>query len=600
MRSLALLGFLVGSAFRVSAETLHYVVFYNGAPAGAQNVSVSASGAVQADSLVNIGPVTLKEIVAAQFAGPTLQSSDGTTESPNGTVHVQYANGKITVDAGKMHKELAYKPAHDFYGGSLMVWFWSSSAAEALRQLGASGDQPSAAVTSYLVDGGTELPAVFRRLPARKAVVNGKEEIAKALQINFAGVQGELDVDSSGRVVAMDVPGQKIRFLLDGWKDLYVDPLAKYPELSQPTYKTVTDKTLKMTTRDGVFLAATAIRPDAPGQFPTVLERTPYDRASAAVEGEFYAKRGYVFVSQDVRGRGESTGEWDPFVHEGEDGFDTISWIAKQPWSNGRVGMIGGSYGGYVQWAAAVLKPPALKCIVPQVSPPDAMHNLPYDFGVPFIYGDLWWAKIVAGSKLDFSSLKGPLPHPEKLTVLPLGKADEAVLGINVPFLSEVDYPNHGGRLEGVRFSAAHPGCQRARSSDQRLVRWRRHWNEVDMGGRASAWQARPMAHRRPLVSRIQHRQFYWEAGFWPQRYHRPRQRLPAMVRHLAQAKERFTGFFAPRSGFRLREKSVAEPARLAGPHRSKPEAVSDRFDELCRAQSCPDCSSRRHRDLHV
>jgi len=96
--------------------------------------------------------------------------------------------------------------------------------------------------------------------------------------------------------------------------------------------------------------------------------------------------------------------------------------------------MIGGSYSGYVQWASAVLNPPALKCIVPQVSPPDAMRNLPYDHGIFYLYGNLWWAQIVAGRRTDFSGLRSALPHPMKLDTLPLSKLDEAVLGDHLEF----------------------------------------------------------------------------------------------------------------------------------------------------------------------
>src|SRR6185312_4287724 len=131
-------------------------------------------------------------------------------------------------------------------------------------------------------------------------------------------------------------------------------------------------------------LIADVYRPDAPGKFPAILERTPYGREGGAVDGAFYAKRGYVVVSQDCRGRGDSTGEWDPMVHERKDGYDAVQGTAKLPWCDGNVGMIGGSYGGLVQWTAAVEQPPALKCIVPQVSPPDAFLNLPYENGCFF------------------------------------------------------------------------------------------------------------------------------------------------------------------------------------------------------------------------
>src|SRR3990172_10085554 len=86
--------------------------------------------------------------------------------------------------------------------------------------------------------------------------------------------------------------------------------------------------------RDGVSLSADVFRPDAPGRFPVILVRTPYDNASPAYarQGLFWASRGYVYVIQDVRGRGESEREFYPLVHEAEDGYDTQTWCGTAPW----------------------------------------------------------------------------------------------------------------------------------------------------------------------------------------------------------------------------------------------------------------------------
>lgn len=127
--------------------------------------------------------------------------------------------------------------------------------------------------------------------------------------------------------------------------------------------------------RDGVRLSADVYRPEGDGKYPVILSRTPYNKAGAS-EGSIkryrsYVERGYVVVVQDVRGRGDSEGEFRPWFQEGDDGYDSVEWCGTQPWSSGKVGMIGGSYGGYVQWAAAVRKPPHLAAIVPTVACPD-------------------------------------------------------------------------------------------------------------------------------------------------------------------------------------------------------------------------------------
>ena len=88
-----------------------------------------------------------------------------------------------------------------------------------------------------------------------------------------------------------------------------------------------------------------------------------------------FTDRGYAFVVQDVRGKFRSEGETMPFVHEIEDGYDTLEWIVSQPWSNGSVGMWGDSYYGYTQWAVVASGHPALKAIVPRVTSTDFMDS---------------------------------------------------------------------------------------------------------------------------------------------------------------------------------------------------------------------------------
>ncbi len=110
---------------------------------------------------------------------------------------------------------------------------------------------------------------------------------------------------------------------------------------------------VKVPMRDGVLLSANVFLPKAEGRFPVLLQRSPYgkgDRHNG--EGIACARRGCVFVSQDCRGRGGSGGVWEPFANERADGRDTQAWILKQPWCNGRLGTVGGSYVGYTQWIA--------------------------------------------------------------------------------------------------------------------------------------------------------------------------------------------------------------------------------------------------------
>jgi uncharacterized protein len=133
--------------------------------------------------------------------------------------------------------------------------------------------------------------------------------------------------------------------------------------------------------RDGTVLRADVYRPVDPGPWPTLLVRTPYDKTDiveslyhgldpAAVAGE-----GFVVVVQDARGRGASEGSWRPLVHDAADGVDTIAWAAGLAGSNGRVGMLGGSYSGHTQWLPAARRPAELGAISPTMTWADPMDG---------------------------------------------------------------------------------------------------------------------------------------------------------------------------------------------------------------------------------
>src|SRR5262249_52300323 len=111
------------------------------------------------------------------------------------------------------------------------------------------------------------------------------------------------------------------------------------------------DFSLMVPAADGTKLATDVYRPDTPNRVPALLVRTPYNRTGLGSyrEGHYWASHGYAYVVQDVRGRGDSEGHFDPLVAEGSDGYRAQSWIARQPWSNGRVGTLGGSYLGWTQ-----------------------------------------------------------------------------------------------------------------------------------------------------------------------------------------------------------------------------------------------------------
>ncbi len=130
---------------------------------------------------------------------------------------------------------------------------------------------------------------------------------------------------------------------------------------------------VKIPMRDGVNLNATLYKPSPPSgkqpdKLPVIFMLSPYPSANSHPSGSYFARRGYVYAFVDVRGRGDSEGIFTPFGDDAKDGYDVVEWFARQPWSNGKVAMFGGSYAGGNQWQTASSHPPHLSTIVPVAS----------------------------------------------------------------------------------------------------------------------------------------------------------------------------------------------------------------------------------------
>ncbi len=187
--------------------------------------------------------------------------------------------------------------------------------------------------------------------------------------------------------------------------------------------------------RDGVALSANLFLPAKPGAYPVILSRTPYNKSGTSKGGidrrRRFIAQGYAWVDVDVRGRGDSAGEFRPFFQEGQDGYDTIEWCGHQPWSTGKVGMLGGSYAGYTQLAAAVRQPPSLACLAPTVACPDPFVDGLF-MGPTGLPGPICvsWYQYTAG-RMNQSS--AGTPWAEVFKHRPLITLDDAA-GIDLPF----------------------------------------------------------------------------------------------------------------------------------------------------------------------
>ena len=159
----------------------------------------------------------------------------------------------------------------------------------------------------------------------------------------------------------------------------------------------VVDKDLQVGMRDGVRLSTDVYRPDIREPAPTLVMRLPYNKelpqlTNFALHVMRGAKSGYAVVIQDTRGRYASGGTFNPYLDESSDGADTIEWAASQPWSSGATGMVGGSYFGATQWAAASTGPPALRAIAPVLTSNGFYDNWTYQGGAFQLSFKLLWS----------------------------------------------------------------------------------------------------------------------------------------------------------------------------------------------------------------
>ena len=177
--------------------------------------------------------------------------------------------------------------------------------------------------------------------------------------------------------------------------------------------------------RDGVRLASTIFLPETDGRYPVVVERTPYNRLGHLTSGETWARNGYVYISQDTRGRYDSEGKFEPFLQEINDTPDTIAWIRQQPWCDGRVGQMGPSYLCWVQTLGVARGDgPLPDAILPTFAPCGTWKRGWYTGGPLSFFLSFWWLCFDAGSRVGNSEVMQSFDLPELYRRLPLRTLD--------------------------------------------------------------------------------------------------------------------------------------------------------------------------------
>jgi predicted acyl esterase len=210
----------------------------------------------------------------------------------------------------------------------------------------------------------------------------------------------------------------------NSWKGVSVDlKTQRYPIVRGPLPPgVVLEEDVHVRMRDGVDLVMDLYHPKESGRYPVLLSMSPYPKEmelhtpyfSHYIEAGatwFFVPRGYVHVIAQVRGSGLSRGHWNMYdIKEQQDGYDLIEWIARQPWCNGNVGMIGDSYFAVNQFLIAAQRPPHLKCIVPWDGGTDAYRDRQYQGGLFYSGGYFPWMSIAIFQCAWPGPVEGKLP----------------------------------------------------------------------------------------------------------------------------------------------------------------------------------------------
>ena len=223
------------------------------------------------------------------------------------------------------------------------------------------------------------------------------------------------------------------------WMAYQVAPtiLATILDVRRPEYAVRVERSVGMQTSDGVTLRADIFHPLRLTRTPTILVRIPFSKTVtnflfADVVGRFWAERGYTVVIQGTRGRYESGGNNEPLVNERKDGLETLEWLKKQAWFNGRLGMWGGSTFGYTQWSISDALP-ADSALMIQISS-TSFYDMFYPGGAFSLSSALFWAMRSHGPEdvwPDSDALE------RGVNGWPAADADRRAIGETVPFFQD-------------------------------------------------------------------------------------------------------------------------------------------------------------------
>lgn len=252
----------------------------------------------------------------------------------------------------------------------------------------------------------TESGKRYSRHIQYKTIIEGVKKTSQVWARRFSmGIRDIITVDNEIIGIYQSNPNNAFIIVKDGFENLTPLIVWNRDDISKAEYKINNNGVNFVEMRDGVKLSTQVWLPNTTDikEFPCILVRTCYGR-SDSYDKIMFTERGYAVVIQDVRGREDSEGEWSPHYYERNDGDDTLTWIAKQEWCDGNIGMIGLSYLGNVQWHAASSGNKNLKALVSMVACGTPFRDVPRAGGT-YLSGTLPWALAMRNKKADFSEM---------------------------------------------------------------------------------------------------------------------------------------------------------------------------------------------------
>jgi putative CocE/NonD family hydrolase len=306
-----------------------------------------------------------------------------------------------------------------------------------------------------------------------------------------------------------------------------------------PQNETWIDFDRRVPMRDGVELSADVYRPCGDGRHPAILMRTPYLKTGDAQlkTGRYFAERGYALVWMDVRGRGDSGGVFVPYRNDGRDGYDAIEWCAAQPWSDGNVGTMGGSYLGRIQWLAALERPPHLRAMIVSVTPSDPFVEWPTGTPGPM---HICWHHMTSGHALQNTSAVDWMQVYEHLPLLTM---DERAGRPSPHWRAELAHEQlddywraicYQDKFEQIDLPVLHISGW----YDDELIGTPLNYMGMVAGGATPEARARqPEAIDRAVGPPGQHCHKTWRGRFWAERADRSTGLPAALVRPLAEGR---------------------------------------------------------------